>query len=98
MQGERYKTLKLTLVSLNKAQFSYVGKIPNDRGFHCFLTVPDFAEIRGNLRYLSVIDANSIYQGGGGHGLLGGVGNWIEAIWRIRNELKVSPTSLTEPI
>ena len=27
-----------------KAWFSYVGKIPDDRGFCCFPTVPDFAD------------------------------------------------------
>ena len=27
-----------------KAWFSYVGKIPDDRGFYCFPTVPDFAD------------------------------------------------------
>ena len=28
-----------------KAWFSYVGKIPDDRGFYCFLTVPEFADL-----------------------------------------------------
>ena len=28
----------------SKAWFSYVGKIPDDRGFYCFPTVPDFAD------------------------------------------------------
>ena len=27
----------------SKAWFSYVGKIPDDRGFYCFPTVPDLA-------------------------------------------------------
>ena len=27
-----------------KAWFSYVGKIPDDRGVYCFPTVPDFAD------------------------------------------------------
>ena len=30
--------------SYTKAWFSYVGKIPDDRGFYCFPTVPDFAD------------------------------------------------------
>ena len=29
----------------NKAWFSYVGKIPDDLGFHCFPTVPDFPDL-----------------------------------------------------
>ena len=28
-----------------RAWFSYVGKIPDDRGFYCFLTVPEFADL-----------------------------------------------------
>ena len=27
-----------------KGWFSYLGKLVNDRGIHCFLTVPDFAD------------------------------------------------------
>ena len=27
-----------------KGWFSYVGKFPDDLGFHCFPTYPDFAE------------------------------------------------------
>jgi len=34
---------------INKAWFSYVGKIPIGLGFHCFPTVPDFADT-SNIR------------------------------------------------
>lgn len=30
---------------LFKASFHNYGKIPDNQGFHCFLTVPDFAEV-----------------------------------------------------
>ena len=30
--------------SFVKAWFSYVGTIPDDGGFYCFPTVPDFAD------------------------------------------------------
>ena len=78
-------------------------KFPDDQGFHCFPTVPDFAEILGNrqmsipdLRYSSVTDVIFIcrVEGGGG----GGLGNWSEAIKRIGNELKLSPTYPTVQI
>ena len=34
----------VVLISHIKAWFSYVGTIPDDRGFYCFPTVPDFAD------------------------------------------------------
>ena len=59
----------------SKAYFSYVGEIPDDRGFRCFPTVPDFAEISGNrqksvrdLRYSSVTDAILFVGGNWGTG------------------------------
>ena len=55
-----------------KAFFPFFGKILDDRGFHCFPTIPDFAEISGNrqtsvpdLRYSPVTDTG---VGGGGGG------------------------------
>ena len=55
------------------------GKFLDDRGFHCFPTIPDFAEMSGNcqtsvpdLRYSSVTDAIFMPQVE--------VGNWSEAI------------------
>ena len=41
---------------LLKAWFSYVGKIPDDRGFHFLPTVPEFADISDN-RWKSVLEA-----------------------------------------
>ena len=38
-----------------KAWFSYVGKIPDDRGFYFFPTIPDFADI-SDMRQRSVPD------------------------------------------
>ena len=29
---------------MSKAWFSYVGKIPDGRGFYCFPTIPDFTD------------------------------------------------------
>ena len=40
-----------------KAWFSYVGKIPDDRRFYCFPTIPDFADI-SDIRQRSVPDFN----------------------------------------
>ena len=39
----------LKLFVTSKAWFSYVGKIPIGLGFHCFPTVPDFADT-SNIR------------------------------------------------
>ena len=32
-------------VKFKKGWFSYVGKIPDDREFHCFPTDPDFTDV-----------------------------------------------------
>ena len=32
-------------IGVSQAWFSYVGKIPGDRGFYFFPTMPDFADI-----------------------------------------------------
>ena len=40
---------------LKKAWFSYVGKIPGERGFYFFPTIPDFADI-SDMRQRSVPD------------------------------------------
>ena len=72
------------------------GKIPDDRGFHCFPTVPDFAEILGNcqtsvldLRFSLVTDAFFFRM------------KWGTGVKQFRgfgNELKLSLTSPTVPI
>ena len=48
---------------LTKAWFSYVGKIPDGLGFHCFPTVPDFADA-SNFRQRSVPDFPDYEFGG----------------------------------
>ena len=62
------------------------GKIPDDLGFHCFPTVPDFAEILGNcqtsiLGRFSVSDAIFVCCRGGG-GELGTVANELRGLIR----------------
>jgi len=43
------------IVIPDKAWFSYVGKIPNERGFYFLPTIPDFADI-SDIRQRSVPD------------------------------------------
>ena len=38
----------VTVQAENKAWFSYVGKIPDDRVFYFLPTIPDFADISDN--------------------------------------------------
>ena len=57
---------------LSKAQFSYVGKIPDHRGFRSFPTVPDFADISEN-RQMLVLDSPDSDFGGK---------------WKVRQKLK----------
>jgi len=42
--AEKNEVLRSWIQSIIKAWFSYVGKIPDDRRFYCFQTVPDFAD------------------------------------------------------
>ena len=44
--------------SSGKGWFSYIGKIPDDRGFHCFPTVPDFTDIsaKSGIRVVWMVD------------------------------------------
>ena len=48
---------------LSKAWFSYVGKIPDDRGFSFLPTIPDFADI-SDIRQKSVPDFPDYEFGG----------------------------------
>ena len=66
--------------------FSSVGKIPDDRGFHCFQTIPDFADIPESS-CLTMTYAI----------LIGEAGDWSKAMKKI-DELKLSPTSSTDHI
>ena len=47
--------LNHSIYEFTKAWFSYVGKIPDNRGFYFFLTIPDFADI-SDIRQRSVPD------------------------------------------
>ena len=51
-----------------KAWFSYVGKIPDDRGFFFLLTVPDFARISDN-RHKSIPETQCLCM----------IGDWCPA-------------------
>ena len=67
-----YLPLLIRLYHIKGSLVFNVGKIPDDRGFHCFPTVPDFAKMSGNLRYSSATNTILICRGE--------VGNWNEAI------------------
>ena len=43
--GEFYGLKNLDFLQEHRAWFSYVGKIPDDRGFNFLPTIPDFADI-----------------------------------------------------
>jgi len=49
------KRVAVTRAGASKAWFSYVGKIPDNRGFYFLPTIPDFADI-SDIRQRSVPD------------------------------------------
>ena len=60
---ESFSHFVIDTISNGKAWFSDVGKIPDGLGFHCFPTVPDFADI-SDIRRRSVPDFPDYEFGG----------------------------------
>ena len=54
---------RLSQILPTKAWFSYVGKIPDDRGFSFLRTIPDFADFLDNLS--QILKRRHVYCDGG---------------------------------
>ena len=79
---------------LKRAWFSYVGKIPDNRGFHFLPTVPDISDNHHNSLSDSPDELGRKWKVRQKL-KLAWWGDWSPAIWGINNERNPSPTSPT---